>query len=540
MTARSSAQYDADPPRPGVIGTAAVAEGKIVVPPSFSILFEREKDREPAPEPPSYFVDLNIDQIVNGIVAGRDEYDLRSFFYSTLRRKDAIRYRNEVFRDYNTPAIHKPLAAFAQRMRTMRQCLSQAEKLHEKFQKEAWILDAIDVYCGGCWELAQALTAAKPGSRGLIAFLSNLEDHIGSIRFSAMRNAAAGLKRDLTMLRYKVIVAGHSFTVQRYDGEIDYSADVLDTFERFKQGSVKDHSGKFHEWPDINHVEARILEFVSLLYPELFARLDVFCRQNTDFRDVTVQIFDREIQFYAAYSDYIGIPKAAGAPFCEAEMVEAEKNVQGRDGFDLALAVKLAKEGKPFVRNVFELNGQEQILVVSGPNQGGKTTFARMFGQMHYLACLGCPVPGRSARLFLFDALFTHFEREETIETLSGKLQDDLDRVHDIIAEATSRSIAILNEIFTSTSLEDALFLGKQIIARIAEKGMLAVWVTFLDELSVLGPETVSMVSEVIPEDPTNRTFRILRQPADGKSYAMSLAQKHGLTYDRVVERVGT
>jgi DNA mismatch repair ATPase MutS len=147
-------------------------------------------------------------------------------------------------------------------------------------------------------------------------------------------------------------------------------------------------------------------------------------------------------------------------------------------------------------------------------------------------------VPGNSARLFLFDGLFTHFEREETIETLSGKLQDDLNRIHDILARATPKTIVILNEIFTSTSLEDALFLSKRIIEKILEKDMLAIWVTFVDELSVLGPATVSMVSDVVAEDPTRRTFRILRKPADGKSYAMSLAEKHRLTYDRIIERV--
>jgi DNA mismatch repair protein MutS len=313
---------------------------------------------------------------------------------------------------------------------------------------------------------------------------------------------------------------------------------VAETFRKFQQGSVKDYRIKFTESKEMNHIEAKILEFVSLLYPEIFHDLDDFCVRHAEYVDRIIGRFDREIQFYISYLDYMAPLRSVGLRFCYPEFAVSEKEIFEEDGFDLALAAKLAAEKRRAVCNEFHLNGPERIFIVSGPNQGGKTTFARTFGQLHHLARLGLPVPGSRAKLFLCDSIYVHFERPENLKDMHGKLQDDLLRIRKILEKATPRSIIIMNEIFTSTTLKDASFLSRRILDRIVTLDCLCVCVTFLEELSRLNEKTVSMVSTVVPENPAERTYKVIRRPADGRAYAASVAEKYGLTYERLKARL--
>jgi len=505
-----------------------------------SILFKRTEDsmKKEILEAPPFFVDLNLDQVIDAVTAGRQEYNLKPFFYTSLKDIDAIKYRHEIFRDFEDKNLFANIKSFAQKMRAMREHLAQADKLYYKYQQERWFLDAVDIYCEAVNRLVHDLSFADLKSRGFLAFREYMTNYADSERFTSLQAETKKLLIDLSSVKYCLLIKGNSIKVRKYESEIDYSTDVEKTFEKFKQGAVKDYKVEFLTWPDMNHVEAKILDLVAQLYPGIFLNLDNYCAKNGNYLDETIAVFDREIQFYIAYLEYIEKFKQAGLKFCYPQISDNCKEVYNNEGFDLALADKLINENSSVVCNDFYLKGKERIIIVTGPNQGGKTTFARTFGQLHYLAGLGCLVPGREARLFLFDTLFTHFEKEENIKNLRGKLEDDLVRICDILNQATANSIIIMNEIFTSTTLNDAVFLSKKVLEKIIELDLLCVCVTFIDELASLSEQTVSMVSTVVPENPALRTYKIVRKPADGLAYALAIAEKYRLTYDYLKERI--
>lgn len=504
-----------------------------------SILFESGSGNgDERVEAPEFFHDLNLDQVVDAITLSRQRYNLKPFFYIRLTSLAAIAYRHDVMRDLENEVLFQSIKTFSSRMRSVHDLITATEQSYYKYQKEAWVLDAVEIYAKTVTGLLRDLNQYKPRSRGLQSFRTYLAAYTQSAAFRTLMDDAKELKSKLAAIRYCLFIKDGSITVRNYDDEMDYSAAVEETFSRFKQGTVKDYLVKYPDLSGMDHVEAMVLERVAWLNPALFLALDEFCARNSKFFEKTVGDFDREIQFYLAYLEYIETFKRAGLDFCYPKVSRTCKHVYSRDGYDLALAGKKLRENAPLVCNDFALNGAERIAVVTGPNQGGKTTFARIFGQIHYLASLGCPVPGTEAQLFLFDRLFVHFEREEKIATLRGKLEDDLVRIRAILDQATTDSIVIINEIFSSTTLKDAVFLSRRIIERISALDLLCVCVTFLDELSSLNEKTVSYVAGVVPDNPTVRTHKIERKPADGLSYALAIAEKYRLTRELLNERI--
>lgn len=502
-----------------------------------SILFETPGEHLQQ-DAPRASADLHLDQIIEAITSGKEEYQLKPFFYTPLRTPAAVQYRHEVMQDLERPLLSDQIKSFAQGMMAMREHLAQAESLRYRYQKEWWFLNAMELYCNAIVALARDLTGAALHSRGLLAFCNYLGAYAHSDRFTLLSSETKQLKAELSRIRYSLLIKENSITVRHDESEKDYSVEVENTFAKFQQGAVKDYIFTLSAPLDMNHVEAKALEFVAQLNPETFSRLGRYCATHRTYIDDTIARFDREIQFYLAYLDYLAIFKRAGLPVCYPNLSTDSKDIYAYETFDFALAHQLLRSHSSVICNDFYLKDQERMLVVTGPNQGGKTTFARTFGQVHYLASLGCPVTGRDARLFLFDRLFTYFEKEETITTLRGKLEDDLVRIREILTCASPNSLVIINEVFTATTFQDALFLSTKVMERLLALDMLGVWVTFLDELASMSPKTVSMVGTVLPKNPTVRTYKIIRRQADGLAYALSVAEQYRLTYERLKERL--
>ncbi|MGE5580050.1 MAG: MutS-related protein [Bacillota bacterium] len=514
----------------------------------FSILFPAgaEGDAARVREEPEFFRDINLDQVVASVTARKKDFDLKPLFYSPGCNKQTVVYRQAVMRDLEDRELLKQADAFSRQMLDIERLVTSLLKPSDwskqgiGYLRMGYFLEAVLNYRWTLERFGSDLKSANLQSAGLQSAREYVADYLSSEALAAVWREAEDVKLAMSHVKWCMLIKNGTIKVLKYEGETDYTRDIVASFERFRQGAVNSYLKKIPEETCAEHVEEGVLGLVANIFPDAFSMLDRFVQKHRSFLDETIVGFSKDLQFYISYLEYIAPLKAAGLPFCYPEVTPEAKNIHSIDGFDIALAAKMIPQGDPIVLNDFHLEEGERVIVVSGPNQGGKTTFARAFGQMHFLASLGCPIPGREACLFLFDNMFTHFEREERVESLNGKLKSELIRIHDILERATASSIVIINEILASTSLNDGVAIGKSLMDIILRKSLICVWVTFLDELASGNAAVVSMVSTVVPENPTLRTFRIVRKPADGLAYAMAIAEKYGLTYRSIRGRIAS
>lgn len=126
----------------------------------------------------------------------------------------------------------------------------------------------------------------------------------------------------------------------------------------------------------------------------------------------------------------------------------------------------------------------KDLIIITGANQGGKSTFLRSIGLSQLMMQCGMFVPAESFRANICDHLFTHYKREEDTAMESGKLDEELERMSNIVDHITPNSLLLLNESFAATNEREGSEIARQILSALMEKGIKVFFVTHLFEFA--------------------------------------------------------
>jgi hypothetical protein len=137
-----------------------------------------------------------------------------------------------------------------------------------------------------------------------------------------------------------------------------------------------------------------------------------------------------------------------------------------KDLYEVCLALTASK--RP-VGNDINADGKS-LIIVTGANQGGKTTFLRSLGLAQLMAQSGMFGPAASLQLNVVDGVFTHFKHEEDTTMRSGKFDEELSRMNDIVNVLTPHALTLFNESFAATNEREGSEIARQIVSALLER----------------------------------------------------------------------
>ncbi|WP_298357026.1 DNA mismatch repair protein MutS [Rhodoblastus sp.] len=203
--------------------------------------------------------------------------------------------------------------------------------------------------------------------------------------------------------------------------------------------------------------------------------------QSTDHIVNFFQMLKTELAFYIGCLNARTALMAKGLPTCfPSPGAVGESLLTFRGLYDVNLALISQEDA---VSNDLDADGKD-LLVVTGANQGGKTTFLHAVGQAQLMMQAGMFAAGLSFAADLRDRIFTHFKREEDATMSSGKLDEELARMGRIVDDMTRHSLVLFNESFAATNDREGSEINGQIVSALVENGVKVVSVTHLYEFA--------------------------------------------------------
>jgi DNA mismatch repair ATPase MutS len=215
-----------------------------------------------------------------------------------------------------------------------------------------------------------------------------------------------------------------------------------------------------------------------------------------------------------------------GEPTCFPLAQGRGKRAQSFEGlYDVCLTLKLDDK---VVGNDVSADGKD-LVIITGANRGGKSTFLRSVGLAQLLMQCGAFVPAASFSSDVCEGLFTHFKREEDPTMKSGKLDEELSRMSDIVDHLKPNCMALFNESFSATNEREGSEIARQIVTALLERGIKVFFVTHQYEFA-RGLYDRNMANALFLRAERKaggeRTFKIVRGEPLQTSYGEDLYNK--------------
>jgi len=248
--------------------------------------------------------------------------------------------------------------------------------------------------------------------------------------------------------------------------------------------------------------------------------------QSADHIDSFLNTLRTELAFYlgclnlSEQLDQLGEPIAFPLPVASHER---KHSITGL--YDVCLALTMKQK---VVGNDVNADGKD-LVIITGANQGGKSTFLRSIGLAQLMMQCGMFVAAQTFSANVGKGLFTHYKREEDATMKSGKLDEELDRMSVIVDALTSDCIALFNESFAATNEREGSEIARQIVSALLEKRIKVFFVTHQYELAH-GFQDKKMENSIFlrAERQTDggRTFKLIEEEPLQTSFGVDLYQR--------------
>lgn len=249
-------------------------------------------------------------------------------------------------------------------------------------------------------------------------------------------------------------------------------------------------------------------------------------RQSADHVDSFFNILRSELAFYIGCLNLSEQLAQLDEPIAFPDPAPAGERQHSFTGlYDVALALTMKKK---VVGNDVNADGKD-LTIITGANQGGKSTFLRSIGLAQLMMQCGMFVPAESFRANVCTGLFTHYKREEDSTMTSGKFDEELGRMSEIVNDITPNSIVLFNESFAATNEREGSEIARQIVHALLERKVKIFFVTHLYDLAhsfhVTGMENACFL-RADRKEKGRRTYKLIEAPPLETSFGVDAYSK--------------